>query len=84
MTEEYANRAAQKIMQDFAYKLGDIIDEYPADAFVFLVVVMRGISASLEAMFDETDRQLLPVLMERTNCVVLPTALDPRRMGNEQ
>lgn len=83
MTEEYANRAAQKIMQDFAYKLGDIIDEYPAAVFVFLVCVMRGVSASLEAGFDETDRQLLSVLMERTNCVVMPTALDPRRQAHE-
>lgn len=83
MTEEYAHRAAGEIMQDFAYKLGDIINEYPAGAFVFLVCVMRGISASLEAGFDETDRQLLPVLMERTNCVVMPTAFDPRRQAHE-
>ena len=40
---------------------------------------MKTTAAALEAQFDETDRQLLEILMKQTTAVLLPTKLDPRR-----
>ncbi len=83
MTTEFAQQAAQRIMQEFSYELGDAINKFPAETHVFLVAVMRSVAATIEAQFDETDRLLLPVLLESTNCVVMPTAFDPRRKAHE-
>lgn len=75
----FAMRFAQELMQKYSYELGDITNKYPPELHVFCVAVMKSTAAALEAQFDETDRQLLEILLKQTTAVLLPTKLDPRR-----
>lgn len=77
--EKLAHKFAQDLMQDISYKINDMLAELSPEAHVFAVATMRVICASLEAQFDETDRQLLGHLVEHTEVCCLPTALDPRK-----
>ncbi len=75
----FAVRFAQEVMQKYSYELGDITNKYPPELHVFCVTVMKSTAAALEAQFNETDRQLLEILMKQTTAVLLPTRFDPRR-----
>lgn len=75
----FAVRFEQEVMQKYSYELGDITNRYPPELHVFCVAVMKSTAAALEAQFDETDRQLLEILLKHTTVVLLPTELDPRR-----
>ena len=75
----FAVHFAQEVMQKFSFELGDIMNKYPPQLHVFCVAVMKSTAAALEAQFDETDRKLLEILIERTTAVLLPTSLDQRR-----
>ena len=79
MNEEIAKRFAQDFMQEFSYKLGDLVNSYPEQARVFCVAVMKCIAAALEAQFGSLDRELLEVLTENTTALLLPSELDPRK-----
>ena len=75
----FAVRFAQEVMQKYSYELGDITNKYPPELHVFCVAVMKSTAAALEAQFNETDRQLLEILLMQTTTVLLPTELDLRR-----
>ena len=75
----FAERFAQEVMQKYSYELGDITNKYPPELHVLCVAVMKLTAAALEAQFNETDRQLLEILLKQTMTVLLPTELDPRR-----
>jgi len=83
LAEDCAKKIAEAIMQDASYKLGDILNETPAGAHVFVLVVMQGLVNSLKPMMTESDQTLFDYLLDHTNTIVAPAAMDPRRQEDD-
>ena len=82
--ENFAKAMVESIMQDASYKLGDILNDTPAGAHVFVLVVMQGLVNSLRPMLSESDRVLFDYLMDHTSTIVAPASMDPRKREAEQ
>lgn len=77
--EDLATAVKQLIMQDASYKLGDIINSYPPEVHVLVLVVMQRLVDTIKPMMSESDRELFDRLLLHTNVITAPTALDPRK-----
>lgn len=79
MDGKQVNKLAEKILQDVAYKLSDLLQGYPQWLHVFVLVAMQGTVNSVLPMLDDLDRQLFEKMTEHTTIVVAPAEMDPRR-----
>ncbi len=71
MTGNLAAKMAQQIMQEIANKVSALLSSYPPQAHVFVVAEMQNCCRAMAARFDETDRKLLEILLERTETVTI-------------
>lgn len=81
---DIARAAAQALMQDVSYQLGDVINRYPAELRPYVMTVLRSILAAELAMFSEEELELYEHLVERTVMMTLPKSMDPRKKGGEE
>lgn len=77
--EEITRRMTENILQDAGYKVSDLLQSYPQEVHVFVLVAMQGAVNAVLPMLDDMDRQLFERLMARTSVVVAPSEMDPRR-----
>ena len=66
-------------MQDASYKLGDVLNGYPPEVHVLVLVVMQRLVDTIKPMMSESDRDLFDRLLRHTNVITAPTSLDPRK-----
>ena len=79
MNAKIAQKMTQSILQDVGYKISDLLQGYPQEAHVFVLVAMQGAVNSVLPMLDDLDRQLFEKLTAHTTVVVAPSEMDPRR-----
>lgn len=81
---DLARAAAQALMQDVSFQLGDVINQYSAGLQPFVMAVLRSILEAVTASFSEEDRKLYDHLVGRTVMMTLPKSLDPRKEGRKE
>lgn len=72
-----AEKMAKSVLQDAGYKISDLLQSYPQELRVFVLVAMQGAVNSVLPLLDDLDRHLFAKLMSHTTVVVAPTELDP-------
>lgn len=77
--EDFAKAFAENIMQQASYKLGDVLNEFPAGAHVFVLVVMKRMVDTVLPLLPEMDQKLFKHLVNLTQVAVAPSSLDPRK-----
>ncbi len=82
--ENFAKAMAESIMQDASYKLGDILNGYPDEVRVLVLVVMQRLVDVIKPMMSESDQDLFDRLIKRTNVIAAPASLDPRKREAEE
>ena len=82
--KDFAKAMAESIMQDASFKLGDVINGYPPEVRVLVLVVMQRMVDVIKPMVSESDQDLFDRLLSRTNVITAPTALDPRKREAEE
>ena len=80
---ELAKEMAETIMQDASYKLGDVLNGYPPEVHVLVLVIMQRVVDTIKPMMSESDRDLFDRLIRHTNVIAAPTSLDPRKREAE-
>ena len=81
---DLARAAAQALMQDVSFQLGDVINQYSAELQPFVMAVLRSILEAVTASFSEEDRKLYDHLVGRTVMMTLPKSMDPRKEGGKE
>lgn len=81
---DLARAAAQVLMQNVSYQLGDIINQYQAELRPFVMAVVKSILEVETAAFSEEDRKLYDHLVGRTVMMTLPKSMDPRKEGGKE
>lgn len=81
---DLARAAAQALMQDVSFQLGDVINQYSAGLQPFVMAVLRSILEAVTASFSEEDRKLYDHLVGRTVMTLLPKSMDPRKEGGKE
>lgn len=81
---DIARAAAQALMQEVSFQLGDVINQYSAGLQPFVMAVLRSILEAVTASFSEEDRKLYDHLVGRTVMMTLPKSMDPREEGGEE
>ena len=79
LEKDLAKSMAETIMQDASYKLGDILNGYPDEVRVLVLVAMQRLVDVIKPMMSESDRDLFDRLLRHTNVITAPTSLDPRK-----
>ena len=82
--EDFAKTFAENIMQQASYKLGDMLNEFPAGAHVFVLVIMHRLVDTILPLLPETDQKLFKHLVNHTQVAVAPSSLDPRKKEAEE
>ena len=81
MTSSEAGKMAMKVVQDAAFKLSDLIDKYPDDAKVFVLVAMRVFVDGVLPLLDDKDKQIFDLMTKNVTTTVAPRFFDPRKRG---
>lgn len=81
---DIARAAAQALMQEVSFQLGDVINQYSAGLQPFVMAVLRSILEAVTASFSEEDRKLYDHLVGRTVMMTLSRSMDPREEGGEE
>ena len=81
---DIARAAAQVLMQDVSYQLGDIINQYTSELRPLVMAVVKSILEVETASFSEEDRKLYDHLVGRTVMMTLPKSMDPRKEGGKE
>ena len=84
ISENSAKKIAETIMQDASFKLGDVINGYPPEVYVLVLVVMQRLVDTIKPMMSESDRDLFDRLIRHTNVIAAPASLDPRKQEAEE
>ena len=74
----------ETVLQSVAYKLGDLINDYPKELQPMVLAVIRIIIDSLEKLLDDDERTIYDHVMQKSELTILPTALDPREPDGEE
>ena len=73
-----AHEFIEMILQSVAYKLSDMINEYPREIYPAVLAVIHMTCDSLEKLMDEDEKLLFEHFMDRSEIAILPTSFDPR------
>lgn len=84
LDQDLAKSMAETIMQDASYKLGDILNGYPDEVRVLVLVVMQRLVDVIKPMMSESDQNLFDRLIRHTNVITAPASLDPRKQEAEE
>ena len=84
LEKDLAKSMAETIMQDASYKLGDVLNGYPPEVHVLVLVVMQRLVDTIKPMMSESDRDLFDRLIRHTNVITAPASLDPRMREAEE
>lgn len=84
ISDETAKKLKEAIMQDASYKLGDVLNGYPPEFRVLVLVVMQRLVDTIMPLMSESDRDLFDRLLRHTHVIAAPTALDPRKREAEE
>ena len=74
---------AEALMQTVSYKLGDVVNQYPASLQPFVMVVFRSLHDAIVGGFSDDERKLYESLIRRTVMMTLPKSMDPREKEDE-
>lgn len=76
--------AIENRLQKASYQISDLIETYPSDEKVFLLATMQSIVSALKPLLSDLDRRVFDHLVEHTQAIVAPEALDPRKQEAEE
>ena len=71
--------AIESRLQKASYQITDLIESYPQDEKVFLLATMQSVVSALKPLLSDLDQRVFDHLVEHTQAIVAPSALDPRR-----
>lgn len=83
MNDKIAHMFAEAAMQKASYQIGDLMKEWPEDLWVYFLAAAQSLVTSLTPLLSKDDQELLAHIIAHTQATILPTALDPRKMGGK-
>lgn len=79
LDDDLTKAVTEAIMQEASYKLGDVLNGFPAGTQVLVLVVMQRLVDLIKPMLSETDQELFGLLLSHVNVIAAPASLDPRK-----
>lgn len=77
----FAHMFAQAAIQKASYQISDLYNKWPNELRVFFLISAQSFVRSVTPMLSEDDQELVRHILDHTETIVLPGALDPRKRG---
>ena len=79
MIEEIARKVINEAQQDVTYKLQDLLNEYSPMQKLFAIAAIKANVEALMANMPEEGRIIINDIVGKTEVMILPEFMDPRR-----